>query len=796
LRLKRLKIENIATYHDQEIDFDKIEYPVFVTGRTGAGKTTLFIDAITAALFGSAYGRKDREYGKILVMRGKKTGKIILDFELAGKLYRIERIFREGMGSQARLLELSNVGLKPISSSVKTVDAKIKELTGLTFDILINSAMVRQGDVYKFLRVSPSERRNMLVEVLKINLDVLRDIAKEKRKAIESEMKTLDEKLKIIKRDVSMKISIISEINKIRIEELPSLEKELRKVEKEMEEIKSTIEEKTELLNGISNALGRLKAIEERCNEALKSYEELKRRIDAVDSFIKKYGIEILSNLNEIRDILQNYKVLKIQLEKLLSEIKEIEDKLREKNELIELENKKSSYEKLLKSLEEKENKLREIEKRISELNYRKSEIEKHLQELKLAEAVCPVCGAKLTKEIKEKRMIDMRRELEEIVNEINNEVKLKSELEKEVDELRKLNNELNEIKIKMNYIKNRLGQEDLESQYTELITNYNQLSQNLQGLQNKINEIMNILNVSDINQLEQKINELREIYTEFIKYEELKDRLNSIETELKQYEEELSRKELLNKRYRELKSLIEVEKSKFENLEMKKANLIRKISENKQRLKDKLDKLKEIEAKEKELEKLNKDKEKLEIDLRAYSLLESQVFAAGALPTWLLDEYLRVIERYANDYLSRVFNQDIEIRFYFRKTKGSQQSVELKSYSNGFERRIETFSGGEQTLIGFAIRLAIGKLLSQVYAHNKRPRFLIIDEGFGPLDEELRLTVAEALRNLKESNEFDQIIVISHQQELRHKPIFRTIIEIEKDARNISRVREINLVY
>lgn len=796
MRLKRLRIENIATYNQQEINFDEIEYPIFVTGRTGAGKTTLFIDAITAALFGSAYGRKDREYGKILVMRGRKTGRIVLDFELAGKTYRVERIFREGGSSQAKLLELSGASSRLVSSSVKIVDSKIKEITGLTFDILINSAMIRQGDVYKFLRASPSERRNMLVEVLKINLDVLRDLVKEKKIVIENEIKKLSDEIRILNRDVSGKKSVIEEINKIRNEVLPTLNKELRDTEEKIKEIKLEIEERNKLLNNISESLGRLKAIEEQYDKALSSLNELEKRIERIDSIIKRYGEKILANLNTINDNLKNYKLLKLELEKLSNEINYVENKLREKKELIKLEKEKDSLEKAIKNLEVKEQELQEIEQSIRELNYKENELRKHLEELKSAEAFCPVCGAKLTSEIKQKRIVEMQRELEEIKNRINNETKLRENLEKEVNELNKLNNKLGEIRARINYIRNQLGPEDLEDKYRKLNENYNQLTEKLRHLQNSVNESMIMLNVGDIDQLEKKINELREIQKEYLKYEDLKERLDSIREELRKYSEELSKKKALEKKSQELESIIKLKKSQLKNFERRKDYLNKKISENEQRLKDNLEKLKEIENKERELKKLNKKKEKLELDFRAYLILESQVFATGALPTRLLDEYLRIIERYANDYLSRVFNQDIEIQFSFRKARGDQQSVELKSYSNGFERRIETFSGGEQTLIGFAIRLAIGKLLSQIYAHNKRPRFLIIDEGFGPLDEELRVTVAEALRDLKESNEFEQIIVISHQQELRHKPIFRTVIEIVKDARNISRVKEINPAY
>ncbi len=793
MKLKRLRIENIATYLNQEIDFEDLDYPVFVTGKTGAGKTTLFIDAITAALFGSAYGRKEREYGKILVMRGKKIGKIFLEFEIGGKTYRVERVFSEGSGSQAKLVEVTNGVPRLITTSIRAVDTKIKELTGLTFDILVNSAMVRQGDVYKFLRASPSERRNMLVDVLKINLEALREASKEKRKLIENKLRIMQEKINMIKEDISKKNKIMEEIDRIRNVELPRLKKSLESVENDIKEIQSSINSKNRELENLRAELGRLEELEKHYRKALSESKHIQEQIRNVEQALKMYGEEILLNINRIMDRIHSYNLLRLELERVERDISIVEDKLCERDELEQLKREKEFYVKKADLLEKKNKELRDIDKLISVLQAKKSEIQKHLGALESAEAFCPVCGAKLTKETKEKRRLELLKELEKIDTEINKNIVIKQELEREAEELKKFNDKLKEIETKINIIQRKLGEEDLDSEYKQLRENRNEIIEKIKNQENELNAIMNAMRVDNINQLEKIITELRDIYSEFIKYDDLKKKLIKISSDLRAYEEELLGKDKLVQRYQKLKSDLNLAESKLNKLRAKKEKLIREISENEQKLKDKLDKLEEIKRKERNLRDLLKEKEKLEIDLNAYTILESQIFATGALPTRLLDEYLRIIERYANDYLSRVFHQDIEIRFHFKKTRGSQQSIELKSYSSGFERKIETFSGGEQTLIGFAIRLAIGKLLAQVYAQDKRPRFLIIDEGFGPLDEELRLTVAEALRNLKNNREFDQIIVISHQQELKYKPIFKTIIEIEKDFRNISRVREIN---
>ncbi|MFH7835419.1 MAG: SbcC/MukB-like Walker B domain-containing protein, partial [Candidatus Aenigmatarchaeota archaeon] len=195
-------------------------------------------------------------------------------------------------------------------------------------------------------------------------------------------------------------------------------------------------------------------------------------------------------------------------------------------------------------------------------------------------------------------------------------------------------------------------------------------------------------------------------------------------------------------------------------------------------------------EAKEKYNE-LNKKLNELKIDREALTLLSESVFAPRALPTKLLEDYIQVISQYASYYIKN-FNPDIDINIELIKgSKPEEQKVEVKIISGGYDRRYETYSGGESTLIGFAIRLAIGKAIAELYAEAKKPKFLIIDEGFGPLDERKRSEVAEAISELYETNEYEQIIIISHQTELKSNPTFRTVLEVYRDVDGYSKIRD-----
>ena len=285
-------------------------------------------------------------------------------------------------------------------------------------------------------------------------------------------------------------------------------------------------------------------------------------------------------------------------------------------------------------------------------------------------------------------------------------------------------------------------------------------------------------------------ITTLKQIKNKVPKLEELKKYLTTLNDDINKLKEEISEKENIEKQLKEAEDKGEELNNLIKDLDNRLSALKEKLGKMKQRLKDIESDLDLIAKYKSEVEKENKELEKLEIDKAACDLLASSVFSPGALPAKLLKEYIELLESYANDYL-RIFGQNITISLNFIERRG-QQSIDLKVYANGYLRRIETFSGGESMLIGFAIRLAIGRMLAELYAGLKRPKFLIIDEGFGPLDEESRQKVADALANLYKTKEYEQIIVISHQQDLKTYPIFKTILEVKKNENDISHVEEI----
>jgi len=108
-------------------------------------------------------------------------------------------------------------------------------------------------------------------------------------------------------------------------------------------------------------------------------------------------------------------------------------------------------------------------------------------------------------------------------------------------------------------------------------------------------------------------------------------------------------------------------------------------------------------------------------------------------------------------------------------ETEGFEILIKVKDEVN--TRKIETFSGGELTMIIIAIRLGIIELISEI--KGMKTNFSIMDELFAFLDIENRNVACDLLNDL--SKNFEQIIVMSHTE---IGEILPNVIQFKRDGK------------
>jgi len=184
-----------------------------------------------------------------------------------------------------------------------------------------------------------------------------------------------------------------------------------------------------------------------------------------------------------------------------------------------------------------------------------------------------------------------------------------------------------------------------------------------------------------------------------------------------------------------------------------------------------------------KALERQRVDRLKRREDLRAKDAIYDELrvaFGVRGVPAMIIEAAVPEIEAEANRLLARMTGGRMHVRFDTqRETLAGEvrEALEIKISDELGTRPYESYSGGEQFRVNFAIRIALSRLLAR--RAGAQLQTLIIDEGFGTQDAEGQARLVEAINAIQD--EFARVLVITHIEEL--KDAFPVRIEVTKTA-------------
>lgn len=180
MRPRRLELEGFASFRDRTcLEFGR-DLDLFVfAGRTGSGKSTL-LDALVFSLYGSVPRYPSKNWVAPVVSQGLNQARVRLTFEVGDALYAATRVVRRTDGGastrEARLERLADGDVvATLAGSASELTEEVERLLGLSFDHFVRTVVLPQGAFQEFLHARPSERQDLLVELL--GLDVYRQVA-------------------------------------------------------------------------------------------------------------------------------------------------------------------------------------------------------------------------------------------------------------------------------------------------------------------------------------------------------------------------------------------------------------------------------------------------------------------------------------------------------------------------------------------------------------------------------------------------------------------------------------------
>jgi DNA repair protein SbcC/Rad50 len=173
MRPVRLSLENFTSFKEPAtLEFDALDLFV-IHGATGAGKSSL-LDALTYALFGEIPRAQGRGGVADFISLGRRRATTSLEFALHDERYRVTRTASRGKKSleTKALLERRRSGdfYETVAEGVSRVDAFLADKLHMSCDVFTQAVVLPQGQFATFLRSAPRERRQMLNELLQLQV--------------------------------------------------------------------------------------------------------------------------------------------------------------------------------------------------------------------------------------------------------------------------------------------------------------------------------------------------------------------------------------------------------------------------------------------------------------------------------------------------------------------------------------------------------------------------------------------------------------------------------------------------
>ncbi|HIK29459.1 MAG: exonuclease subunit SbcC [Oscillatoriaceae bacterium SKW80] len=204
----KLSLKNFLSYREATLEFRGL-HTACICGPNGAGKSSL-LEALAWAIWGESRAATEDD----IIHIGEKEARVDFTFEINGQIYRTIRSRQRGQTSSLEFQIYTGERFRSITErGVRATQEKIIQYLKLDYETFINSAYLRQGRADEFMLKRPSERKEILAELLKLNIyEELSEKAKDKSRQYKGQVELLEQSIESIQAQLRTQENLTAEI--------------------------------------------------------------------------------------------------------------------------------------------------------------------------------------------------------------------------------------------------------------------------------------------------------------------------------------------------------------------------------------------------------------------------------------------------------------------------------------------------------------------------------------------------------------------------------------------------------
>lgn len=288
---QQLTLKNFLSYQDTTLDFRGL-HTACICGANGAGKSSL-LEAITWVLWGKS--RADSEDD--VLHNGSDYVRVDFLFENNQETYKIIRSRHRGKSSALDFLIKYEVGFRSLSGKgLRATQEQIIAVLKLDYDTFINSAYLRQGRADEFMLKGPSDRKQILANLLKLDqYEVLAIKAKDISKQKQGQIELLEATLQAVEQDLAQREVV---------------EQHRKRLEQEIETIQKVQEQEQWQLQQLQTSQNQRRTWQKQLDWQQSQAQNLIleiQRLDQADQELKQQLQKLQAILDQSAEIQQNY---------------------------------------------------------------------------------------------------------------------------------------------------------------------------------------------------------------------------------------------------------------------------------------------------------------------------------------------------------------------------------------------------------------------------------------------------------------------------------------------------------